>query len=93
MADEFTYHDPVDHSVSRNQGIRILFTDGSRIIFRLSGTAGSGATVRLYLEKYENDASRILDHTASALQSLIDVALSVSRLAEITGFNSPTVIT
>merc|ERR1712187_290169 len=51
--DVFEYKDPVDGSVSKNQGIRIIFEDGSRIIFRLSGTGGAGATIRLYLEKYE----------------------------------------
>ena len=48
-ADEFTYLDPIDGSISKNQGLRLLITDGSRIIFRLSGTAGSGATIRMYL--------------------------------------------
>ena len=92
-ADEFTYCDPIDGSVSYNQGIRLLFTDGSRIIFRLSGTAGSGATVRLYLEKYENNQDRILTKTSDALEELVSVALSLSKLVEITGFASPTVIT
>ena len=55
MADVFEYLDPVDASISKNQGIRFLMEDGSRIIFRLSGTAGSGATVRMYLEKYEGN--------------------------------------
>lgn len=93
VADEFTYLDPVDKSISRNQGIRILFTDGSRIVFRLSGTAGSGATVRMYLEKYENDKASILVHTSVALQELVKIALDVSQIKEITGFEKPTVIT
>lgn len=93
VADEFTYLDPVDQSISRNQGIRLLFTDGSRIVFRLSGTAGSGATVRMYLEKYEADRSRILAHPAEALKELVEIALHVAKIAEITGFSSPTVIT
>ncbi len=93
VADEFTYLDPVDQSVSRNQGIRILFSDGSRIVFRLSGTAGSGATVRMYLEKYESDRTAILEHTSMALRELVEVALTVSRIREITGFADPTVIT
>ena len=54
-ADDFAYTDPVDGSVSRNQGIRILFADGSRIVFRLSGTGTAGATLRVYLERYEPD--------------------------------------
>jgi phosphoglucomutase len=93
VADEFTYLDPVDHSISRNQGIRILFTDGSRIVFRLSGTAGSGATVRMYLEKYENDPSKILQATGDAMQLLVSIALQISQIREITGFANPTVIT
>ena len=62
-ADDFAYHDPVDGSVSKNQGIRILFEGGSRVVFRLSGTGTSGATLRLYVERYEPDpaASRHRD--------------------------------
>eukprot|EP00981_Chlorochromonas_danica_P008879 scaffold2324_cov163-Ochromonas_danica.AAC.19 len=90
-ADEFTYHDPIDGSVSHNQGLRILFADGSRIIFRLSGTAGSGATVRLYLEKYESE--KVIQPTAEALQDLVAIALKVSDIAGLTGFEKPTVIT
>jgi phosphoglucomutase len=92
-ADEFTYLDPIDQSVSHNQGIRVLFTDGSRIVFRLSGTAGSGATIRMYLEKYEADPALVLQHTASALSALVAIALSISDLAAITGFANPSVIT
>jgi phosphoglucomutase len=92
-ADEFTYLDPIDHSVSKNQGIRILFSDGSRVIFRLSGTAGSGATIRLYLEKYENDANKLVLPTAEALRDLVNVALETSKIKELTGFEEPTVIT
>ena len=54
-ADDFAYHDPVDGSVSKNQGIRILFEGGSRVVFRLSGTGTSGATLRVYIERYEPD--------------------------------------
>jgi phosphoglucomutase len=98
MMDEFCYLDPIDGSISPNQGIRILFTDGSRIIFRLSGTAGTGATVRMYLEKYISSASVIklddqLPSTQDALQELVDIALELSNIAGITGFDSPTVIT
>lgn len=92
-ADEFTYLDPIDGSVSRNQGIRVLFMDGSRIVFRLSGTAGSGATIRMYIEKYEADAAKVLQHTGDALKDLVDIALKVSDLAAITGFTAPSVIT
>eukprot|EP00595_Chromulina_sp_UTEXLB2642_P000226 CAMPEP_0196761712 /NCGR_PEP_ID=MMETSP1095-20130614/1014_1 /TAXON_ID=96789 ORGANISM="Chromulina nebulosa, Strain UTEXLB2642" /NCGR_SAMPLE_ID=MMETSP1095 /ASSEMBLY_ACC=CAM_ASM_000446 /LENGTH=1067 /DNA_ID=CAMNT_0042111603 /DNA_START=38 /DNA_END=3241 /DNA_ORIENTATION=- len=92
-ADEFTYYDPIDGSVSSRQGIRILFTDGSRIIFRLSGTAGSGATIRVYLEKYENNPELLNQITSSALENLVQIALEISRIVELTGFESPTVIT
>lgn len=71
----------------------MLFSDGSRIVFRLSGTAGSGATIRLYLERYEGDASKTKQTVASALQELVDVALQVSDIVKLTGFSSPTVIT
>lgn len=92
-ADEFTYLDPIDQSISYNQGIRVLFTDGSRIVYRLSGTAGSGATIRLYLEKYEGIPALTRLHTASALEALVQIALTVSDLQAITGFANPSVIT
>lgn len=92
-ADQFEYHDPVDGSISRNQGVRILFTDGSRIVFRLSGTAGSGATIRMYLEKYEADTSKVEQVTGEAMRGLVDIALALSLLVEFTGRNEPTVIT
>jgi phosphoglucomutase len=92
-ADEFTYVDPIDGSISRNQGVRVLFTDGSRVIFRLSGTAGSGATIRAYFEKYEDDANKLLLPTAEALNELLAVGLEISHIHEITGFSGPTVIT
>lgn len=92
-ADEFTYLDPIDGSISRNQGIRILFTDGSRIVFRLSGTAGSGATIRMYLEKYVPGSGDVLKVTSEAMSDLVSIALSVSDLQTITGFSNPTVIT
>jgi phosphoglucomutase len=93
VSDEFCYVDPIDGSVSPNQGIRILMKDGSRIVFRLSGTAGSGATVRMYLEKYENDPALVVGVTREALKELVSVAFEISKIVEITGFNSPTVIT
>lgn len=66
--DEFEYHDPVDDSVSAHQGIRIFTEDGARIIFRLSGTGSSGATIRMYMEKYEQDPERLTLHTAVGLE-------------------------
>eukprot|EP00602_Paraphysomonas_sp_CaronLab_P005290 CAMPEP_0185017350 /NCGR_PEP_ID=MMETSP1103-20130426/305_1 /TAXON_ID=36769 /ORGANISM="Paraphysomonas bandaiensis, Strain Caron Lab Isolate" /LENGTH=1067 /DNA_ID=CAMNT_0027546715 /DNA_START=48 /DNA_END=3251 /DNA_ORIENTATION=+ len=92
-ADEFEYLDPVDGSVSSHQGIRILLVGGSRVVFRLSGTAGSGATIRVYLEKYEGNPANIYTPVADALRDMVDVALSVSNLVAITGMESPTVIT
>jgi phosphoglucomutase len=90
-SDDFTYFDPVDGSVSRKQGIRFLMEDGSRVIFRLSGTAGSGATVRMYIEQYEPEK---IDQVASeALQGLIRVALDLSDLKGFLGTEEPTVIT
>lgn len=92
-ADEFEYLDPIDGSVSSHQGIRILFVGGSRIIFRLSGTAGSGATIRMYLEKYENDSSKLLLPVREALAEMVAIALQISQMAEMTGMEAPTVIT
>lgn len=92
-ADDFAYHDPIDHSVSNNQGIRILFEGGSRIVFRLSGTGTSGATLRLYVERYEPDASRHGIETQTALADLIAAAEEVAGIKQYTGMNEPTVIT
>ncbi len=92
-ADDFAYHDPIDHSVSKNQGIRILFEGGSRIVFRLSGTGTSGATLRLYVERYEPDASRHGIETQAALADLIAAAEEVAEIRRYTGMNEPTVIT
>ena len=92
-ADDFAYHDPIDHSVSKNQGIRILFEGGSRIVFRLSGTGTSGATLRLYVERYEPDASRHAIETQEALSDLIAAAEDVAEIKRYTGMNEPTVIT
>ena len=75
------------------QGIRVLFTDGSRVVFRLSGTAGSGATIRVYFEKYEADPAKLQLPVATALESLVQIGLAVSNIVAITGFASPTVIT
>ncbi|HEY9769464.1 MAG TPA: alpha-D-glucose phosphate-specific phosphoglucomutase [Coleofasciculaceae cyanobacterium] len=92
-ADDFSYTDPVDGSVSKNQGIRIGFTDGSRIVFRLSGTGTKGATLRLYVENYEPDASKHELETQSALKPLIDLAQEIAQIKEYTQRDEPTVIT
>jgi phosphoglucomutase len=62
-------------------------------VYRLSGTAGSGATIRIYLEKYENDPSKLFIPVAEALGDMVEIALTVSNLAQLTGMTAPTVIT
>jgi phosphoglucomutase len=93
IADQFCYTDPVDGSVSKNQGVRLIFQDGSRIIYRLSGTGSVGATIRVYIERYVNDETQLNLDTQAALKDLSSLALSISRLGEITGRDAPTVIT
>ena len=92
-ADEFEYTDPVDGSFSQHQGIRFLFQDGSRIIFRLSGTGSVGATIRLYIEQYVSDSSKHTQETADALKTLVTIALGLSDMEANTGRKEPTVIT
>jgi phosphoglucomutase len=92
-ADEFSYTDSVDHSVSAQQGIRIGFEDGSRIIFRLSGTGTVGATLRIYVEKYEADASKHNQDPQDALAELIELAEQFCEIKKRTGCVKPTVIT
>ncbi|MHB0951495.1 MAG: alpha-D-glucose phosphate-specific phosphoglucomutase [Allorhizobium sp.] len=92
-ADDFAYEDPIDQSVSRNQGIRIFFEGGSRIVFRLSGTGTSGATLRVYIERYEPDASRHDLETQAALADLIDAAEAIAEISARTGRDAPSVIT
>jgi phosphoglucomutase len=92
-ADDFTYRDPIDQSVSKNQGIRILFEGGSRIVLRLSGTGTAGATLRLYVERYEENPSRHNIETQEALQDLITLADEIAGIKRHTGRPGPTVIT
>ncbi|GMH15161.1 hypothetical protein Nepgr_017002 [Nepenthes gracilis] len=92
-ADEFEYRDPVDGSISKHQGIRYLFEDGSRLVFRLSGTGSEGATIRLYIEQYEKDPEKTGRDSQEALAPLVEVALKLSKMEEFTGRSSPTVIT
>ncbi|MBT9369261.1 alpha-D-glucose phosphate-specific phosphoglucomutase [Rhizobium sp. CSW-27] len=92
-ADDFAYNDPVDGSVSKNQGIRVLFEGGSRVVFRLSGTGTSGATLRVYVERYEPDAARHGIETQEALADLIAVADEIAEIKARTGRDAPTVIT
>jgi phosphoglucomutase len=92
-ADDFTYHDPVDGSVSEHQGIRILFGGGSRVVFRLSGTGTSGATLRVYIERYEPDPARHGLDTQQALAGLIAAADEIAGIRRHTGRDRPSVIT
>jgi len=89
----FTYTDPIDHSVSKNQGLYVTFVDGSRFVVRLSGTGSQGATIRLYVEKYSSDSGEYDADTQEGLKPLIEVALKLSKLVEHTGRKEPTVIT
>jgi phosphoglucomutase len=92
-ADDFSYTDPIDGSFSTGQGVRILFTDGSRIVFRLSGTGTEGATLRIYLEAFEPDTSKHHLDAQVALAEMIQIALEISQLKQRTGRENPTVIT
>ena len=91
--DDFSYTDSIDGSISTKQGLRILFTDGSRIVFRLSGTGTSGATLRIYLEAFEPDTSKHDLDAQIALAEMIQIALQISELKQRTGRDTPTVIT
>lgn len=93
FSDDFSYTDPVDGSVASKQGLRFVFTDGSRVIYRLSGTGSAGATIRIYVERFEPDVSKHDVDAQTALKPLIDLALSISKLKEFTGREKPTVIT
>jgi phosphoglucomutase len=93
LADDFVYTDPVDASIASKQGVRIVMTDGSRIVFRLSGTGTEGATIRVYLERYEADPSRHHLDTQDALSGLVAIADGVSELRQRTGRQQPSVIT
>ena len=92
-ADDFAYTDPVDGSVSARQGLRVLFDDGARIVYRLSGTGTEGATLRVYIESYEAEATRHGLDAQDALRPLVEVALALCELRERTGRERPTVIT
>jgi phosphoglucomutase len=92
-SDDFSYTDPIDGSVSTQQGIRIGFTDGARIIYRLSGTGTQGATLRLYVESYEADTVKHGQDPQEALGDLIAIADNVASIHTLTGMDKPTVIT
>lgn len=92
-ADDFAYTDPTDQSVSRNQGVRILFADGSRVVFRLSGTGTEGATLRVYIERYVGPDGDLRMETAEALAPLIAAAQELADIRGFTGMDRPSVIT
>ncbi len=92
-ADNFSYTDPIDNSVSSHQGLRIGFSDGARLVFRLSGTGTQGATIRVYLESYEADINKQHLPSEEALSELVAIALEVSQIEAITGRKAPDVIT
>ena len=92
-ADDFAYHDPVDGSDTAKQGIRILFADGSRIVYRLSGTGTVGATLRVYIERFEPDATRHGRDTGTALADLIGLSRSLARISHFVQRSEPDVIT
>ncbi|XP_070563045.1 phosphoglucomutase-1-like [Ptychodera flava] len=92
-ADDFCYTDPIDSSVSQKQGVRIIFEDGSRVIFRLSGTGSVGATVRMYIDSFESDTAKLQLDAQVVLKPLVETALQLSQLRELTGRQEPTVIT
>jgi phosphoglucomutase len=92
-ADDFAYHDPVDGSVSRHQGLRVMFEGGSRVVFRLSGTGTQGATLRVYLERFEPDPAKHGQETQAALADLIVAAEELAGIRARTGRSEPDVIT
>lgn len=92
-SDDFSYTDPIDGSVSTKQGVRIGFTDGSRIVFRLSGTGTQGATLRLYIESYEAEVAKQGQDPQQALGELIAIADQIAQIKSLTGMDQPTVIT
>jgi phosphoglucomutase len=93
LADDFSYTDPVDHSTTEHQGIRILFSNESRIVFRLSGTGTAGATLRVYIERYETNPENHDNDTQEMLADLIKIADDVAKIKSICQKEKPDVIT
>ncbi|HMO68017.1 MAG TPA: alpha-D-glucose phosphate-specific phosphoglucomutase, partial [Novosphingobium sp.] len=93
QADSFCYVDPVDGSTSANQGLRVLFACGSRVVFRLSGTGTEGATLRVYLEAYQPPTGEIDRETPDMLADLIAAAEAIAGIARHTGRSAPDVVT
>lgn len=93
LADEFSYHDPIDGGVASKQGLRVVCGDDARIVMRLSGTGTQGATLRLYLERYERDANALAWNPADALAPLAAAADRIGRISELTGRRAPSLVT
>ena len=93
LSDDFSYTDPVDNSITENQGIRIVFDDESRIVFRLSGTGTEGATLRIYIERYVADPELHDMPTQEALAELISIADSIAGIKSRCKRGAPDVIT
>ena len=92
-ADDFEYHDPVDGSIADHQGIRVMFEGGSRIVYRLSGTGTVGATLRLYIERYEPPTGDLEEDTQATLADLIALSRELAGIEARTGRKAPSVIT
>jgi phosphoglucomutase len=92
-ADDFAYHDPVDGSDSLNQGLRVMFADGSRVVYRLSGTGTAGATLRVYIERYEPHPGKQFIETQQALSDLIGLSGEIAEIERFTRRKAPSVIT
>ena len=92
-ADNFSYTDPIDGSQASKQGIRVMFSDGSRLVFRLSGTGSSGATVRMYVDSYCSDPAKVSRSAGEMLAPVVQLGLEISQLRELTGRQEPTVVT
>ena len=93
FADSFTYHDPVDGSVSKNQGLRIIFQSGSRIVLRLSGTGTVGSTLRLYIERYVSDQDKLDIENNSALSQILTIALQITDIQHLSGRDKADLVT
>ena len=92
-ADNFSYTDPVDGSVTKGQGLRILLDDGSRVVVRLSGTGTKGATIRVYLESYVPSSGDLNQDPQVALAEMISAINDLAEIKQRTGMDQPTVIT
>ena len=93
VADNFSYADPVDNSISKNQGLRIILEDNSRVILRLSGTGTKGSTLRLYFEKFASSQENLALNPQIALKALIDDLDHLLDITKLTKMDKPTVIT